>query len=431
MKARAIHPASSGKMPMENARWLFTRTGAVGAFSRTLLKWSVGMRYFATRGRMTLSQFKRSPMRLLNRYMDEGTVLWGLIGANTLVFAGWTWAQMQADHGKPQWRWFMEDNFYSSWQSVREGRFWTMFTSCFSHNTLLHFGLNMFVLHSFGPAAMSIIGPRNFILFYLAAGASASIAHMLYAQVIRPRIDRANGIPGWRSHNPARSHGSSGSIAAATLLFALTYPKHPITLFFFIPVPALVGIGGFLCYDIYMASSGRQGMVDSGGSCRWSGVWDALLRKFMEIDFDKKTNQHSQMTVPEEVVVVTKDDGSDKDEDEDMEYGEELEAFGYMPLGDGDEGGEGEGLDGMENENEENGADENMESLPPPPVFHVDAMEKMSDEHLNAIQNVMASFTLSDKAIPDWAKAIPESSWLPVVVEKGPVASASEEQTKE
>ncbi|KAJ3093766.1 hypothetical protein HDU97_009050 [Phlyctochytrium planicorne] len=123
----------------------------------------------------------------------------------------------------------------------------------------------MFVLHSFGPAAMSIIGPRRFITFYLLAGASSSIAHMLYAQVIRPMIDSSKGIPWYKSQNPSRSHGSSGSIAAATLLFALTYPQFPITIFFFIPVPAILGIGGFLAYDLYMASSGRQGTVDSAG----------------------------------------------------------------------------------------------------------------------------------------------------------------------
>jgi membrane associated rhomboid family serine protease len=38
-----------------------------------------------------------------------------------------------------------------------------------------------------------------------------------------------------------------------------------VNIFLFIQVPAIVGIGGFVAYDVYMASTGQQGKVDSAG----------------------------------------------------------------------------------------------------------------------------------------------------------------------
>ncbi|KAJ1859202.1 hypothetical protein GGH12_002914 [Coemansia sp. RSA 1822] len=37
----------------------------------------------------------------------------------------------------------------------------------------------------------------------------------------------------------------------------------------------------------------------------------------------------------------------------------------------------------------------------------------MSTEHIDQIKNIMAGIKLGDNAIPDWAKHVPESAWMP------------------
>ncbi|KAJ2838513.1 hypothetical protein J3B01_001331 [Coemansia erecta] len=38
---------------------------------------------------------------------------------------------------------------------------------------------------------------------------------------------------------------------------------------------------------------------------------------------------------------------------------------------------------------------------------------QMSAEHVDQIKNIMAGIKLGDNAIPDWAKHVPESAWMP------------------
>ncbi|KAJ3333119.1 hypothetical protein HDU76_011339 [Blyttiomyces sp. JEL0837] len=243
-------------------------------------------RLASRRQKGTLSQFKRSPRRFFNRYLDENTVLYGIIGVNTAgnvtfanwpaslityalihfsVFGLWQYAMMRYNRGDSSWLSFMERNFYCSWNGVEDGKWWTILSSTFSHNTLIHFGLNMFVFWNFGPIAISIIGAPQFLLFYLGAGIASSAAHLVYSRYIQPAL-RKRPIPRFFGRPIySNSHGASGAIYAATLLYALSYPWSRITLFFFFDVPAIAGVGLFVAYDLYLAYGGNHGRVDSAG----------------------------------------------------------------------------------------------------------------------------------------------------------------------
>ncbi|KAJ2810762.1 hypothetical protein GGI24_006951 [Coemansia furcata] len=39
--------------------------------------------------------------------------------------------------------------------------------------------------------------------------------------------------------------------------------------------------------------------------------------------------------------------------------------------------------------------------------------DKMSDEHIDQIKSIMAGIQLSDAAIPEWSRRVPEGSWMP------------------
>ncbi|KAJ1965220.1 hypothetical protein GGI12_000908 [Dipsacomyces acuminosporus] len=57
---------------------------------------------------------------------------------------------------------------------------------------------------------------------------------------------------------------------------------------------------------------------------------------------------------------------------------------------------------------------------PPPPAVDIVPMEvsidsksRMPKEHIDQIKSIMAGIQISDHAIPEWAKRVPESAWAP------------------
>ncbi|KAJ2254268.1 hypothetical protein GGI13_002256 [Coemansia sp. RSA 455] len=58
------------------------------------------------------------------------------------------------------------------------------------------------------------------------------------------------------------------------------------------------------------------------------------------------------------------------------------------------------------------GASSTPHSLTPIEVV-VGRSDKMSDEHIGQIKSIMAGIQLSDAAIPEWSRRVPEGSWMP------------------
>jgi membrane associated rhomboid family serine protease len=85
--------------------------------------------------------------------LPNSTVLWSVVGINTIVFLTWKYAQHDAAMFRnPELLTKMYKNFVVSGYNVAQGRLWTVVTSAFSHYDTMHFGINMFVLVSLGDA---------------------------------------------------------------------------------------------------------------------------------------------------------------------------------------------------------------------------------------------------------------------------------------
>src|SRR5687768_6004200 len=93
-----------------------------------------------------------------------------IIVINIAVYLLWSFAD------EPRLE-YMYKNFLVSWDALSEGRYWTLLTSAFSHNMLIHILLNMFVLSSFGPVIEKVLGSWRFLKFYLVAGIMGSLSH--------------------------------------------------------------------------------------------------------------------------------------------------------------------------------------------------------------------------------------------------------------
>ena len=152
---------------------------------------------------------------------------------------------------------FMSSNMCVSFDALRSGRLWTLISSSVTHKDLMHLLINMVVLYSFGPVVLGTLGLRAFGAFYLGTAGISSLGHAAYYRLKQSKSDPYSSY--------VSACGASGVITGMTTFFALSNPTATVTLFFLIPVPALVAVGGFVAYDFYRAASGHTGGVSSSG----------------------------------------------------------------------------------------------------------------------------------------------------------------------
>ncbi len=181
-----------------------------------------------------------------------------IVALNIGVFAFWSLAE-------PEQLKLLMDNFLVSWIGVSEGRWWTVLTSVFSHNLLIHILINMFVLNSFGSLVEQILGRAQFLMFYLTAGIVSSLTHIFVSAFFLNQPEVA-------------ALGASGAIAGLVLVFALMFPKEKILLFGLIPLPALVGALAFVAIDIFgLIAQSRGGGLPIGHGAHLGGALTGFL----------------------------------------------------------------------------------------------------------------------------------------------------------
>lgn len=154
-----------------------------------------------------------------------------IILLNVVVFLSWHMGGERQEE-------YMVNNFLVSWTGLLQGRWWTLWTSVFSHNMFLHIFINMFVLNSFGSLLEQLLGRWRFIVFYMYAGAVSSLCHCLVSAFVLHTPD----LP---------ALGASGAIAGLVLVFALIFPREKILLFAILPLPAIWGALAFVGLDLW------------------------------------------------------------------------------------------------------------------------------------------------------------------------------------
>jgi membrane associated rhomboid family serine protease len=189
---------------------------------------------------------------------------------NGAVFGYWLYAtnlaKTMGDSGPLR---FLSKHFTMGVHSLQNWH--TFITSQFSHRDIFHFGINMFVLHSFGSTMLYTFGVRKFLSLYAMSGLGCAVSSMYYKLNMH---DRRYGVP-------PPSMGASGCISGVLASFALMYPTSTVS-FIFVPMPAWVAFGGLAVYDLYKATREVQGRVDAAGHLGGSMgglLWYLLLRR--------------------------------------------------------------------------------------------------------------------------------------------------------
>lgn len=172
-------------------------------------------------------------------------VIWGIIGANTIIFGAWQYVipsgpmRIQTmDKTQRDLAQSLEKNFITSTQAVKAGRWWTAVTSAFSHYSLTHFLGNMVSLYAFA----SILSQHPAIT-------PARMAILTFGSAI-------SGSMGFYMHN-MNTYRSQGALGASGIVMgvgaaaATIFPRASIYLYGIVPVPLWLLIGGYFFVDSY------------------------------------------------------------------------------------------------------------------------------------------------------------------------------------
>jgi membrane associated rhomboid family serine protease len=121
----------------------------------------------------------------------------------------------------------------------------TLVTSLFLHGSLFHLVGNMLFLWVFGDNVEDAMGHARFLVFYLACGAAAGLAHA-YAdpESTRPLI------------------GASGAVAGVVAAYLLLYPRVKLWGLFLggipLKVPAMAAIGLWIALQLFAAATSSE-----------------------------------------------------------------------------------------------------------------------------------------------------------------------------
>ncbi|EAU84584.2 hypothetical protein CC1G_00103 [Coprinopsis cinerea okayama7 len=194
---------------------------------------------------------KRGYLDFLDR-IPQKTVMYGILGVNGLVFGAWYMSQQKYKYERdPSAYLWMHQHFTSSWQNLRQGRYWTLLTSCFSHQDMAHIFFNGFTFFFTAPVVLQMIGSKRFIFLYMGCGLVSSAASLLYARYVDKR-DRP-------------SLGASGAIYSVTSFLACAAPTLSFYIYGIIPVPAWLLVSGIFAWDAYKTVQDKRGTVDTIG----------------------------------------------------------------------------------------------------------------------------------------------------------------------
>lgn len=164
---------------------------------------------------------------------------------------------------------FMSQNFLVSWNGLLAGRVWTLLTSAFSHISLIHIFLNMYVLNSFGPVLEKILGTKSFLKFYIVSGVISSLAHAVVSTYFlhRPEL---------------QALGASGAISGLIIFFSLMFPQQLILLFGIIPLPAIFAAMLFVALDLWgLVVQAEGGGLPIGHGAHLGGAFCGVIYYFI------------------------------------------------------------------------------------------------------------------------------------------------------
>lgn len=155
-----------------------------------------------------------------------------------------------------------EKLLHSPYRVKHQKQYYRVFSHMLVHADGIHLALNMFVFYSFGRVLESIFtlnwgnvtGGLLFVALYALGGAAATL----------PSIRKHSENYGYNSV------GASGGVSALLMAYMILFPLNEIA-FFFIPMPAFIGVFVFFLLEHFMKRNVRSNIAHD------AHIWGALF----------------------------------------------------------------------------------------------------------------------------------------------------------
>lgn len=197
---------------------------------------------------------------------EAPSTTWALIAANVIVFL----IEISLPQRTLEWVFYhfglvparYTDLQFRAWFGPTIDSIWPFITNMFLHGSWMHLIGNMWALWIFGGSVEDRMGHMRFVVFYFLCGIAASLTHYV--------INLHSAIP---------AIGASGAIAGVMGAYMLMFPTaQVITLIplgfipFFVPIPALIFIGGWFLVQLYAGVHALVAPQFGGGIAWWAHV---------------------------------------------------------------------------------------------------------------------------------------------------------------
>lgn len=141
----------------------------------------------------------------------------------------------------------------------------TLVTSQFLHGGVMHLVLNLWALWIFGDNVEDRLGPLRYLVFYVACGAAAGLAHVLASpQSLVPTV------------------GASGAISGVMGAYIVFYPRaRVVTLVPVLFYPLFFNLPAVLYLGLWFALQVLSGLAESSGSESGGVAWWAHIGGFV------------------------------------------------------------------------------------------------------------------------------------------------------
>ncbi len=156
---------------------------------------------------------------------------------------------------------------------IGEGfRPWQLLTFQFMHGSFSHILFNMLYMWMFGTELENLWGSRKFLIYYLTCGIGAGLTQLFLAPLFESGV--------------APTVGASGGIYGLLMAFAIYFPRRPIYLYFFIPIPAMYLIGFMILIELFSVGdfSLTAHLAHIGGA--FIGVMYILFERYFNFSLD-------------------------------------------------------------------------------------------------------------------------------------------------
>ena len=235
-------------------------------------------------------------------------VVGGVMALCSAVYVGNWWADQRARnlHDVKPLK-FLHKNFVCSLENVREGRWWVMLTSSITHFDLIHFGLNMVGVWSFGRLILYNFGTVAFLGAWTLGGFACAVSSLLYNQrrleYAKTNTGRRLGTKGQKEQQRriwfapkydldveplyGGSVGASGSILSLAAVAACLAPRLRIGLipFPFLTLQLWVWLAGETALSLYCMDTGLFPSISHaghlGGTAAGIASYYAVLRPWL------------------------------------------------------------------------------------------------------------------------------------------------------